>query len=177
MLCHQRIENNVIRNTINGSYTPSNTELEAFAQNLYSELFTDSGHFLVILYDVDSEGFGYYYIPGDAAKSVLDSEALEIFESYLLANSREYYSSPASYFSGVFSSTAERIMHVTRSSTFYLGIGIIVLAILALAYFWWKRAKEKRLKELEMTQQILETDVNNMAKDPTLEDLEKKYSD
>lgn len=166
-----------VTDTINGSYAPSNTELETFAQQLYSELFTDSGHFLVILYDVDSEGFGYYYIPGDAAKSVLDSEALEIFESYLLQNSREYYSSPASYFSGVFSATAERIMHVTRSDTFYIGIGIVILAILGLAYYWWKKAKEKRLKELEMTQQILETDVNNMAKDPTLEDLEQKYSD
>lgn len=163
--------------SIDGNYDPTNAQLESYAQQLYSELFTDDAHFLVIIYDADYDGFGYYYIPGTAAKAVLDSEALDIFEGYVNADFDQYYSGTASYFSNVFSDTADRIMQVTRSSSFYLGIALVIVAILGLAYYWWKKAKEKRLKELEMTQQILDADVNDIAKDPTLEDLEKKYSD
>ncbi len=163
--------------SIDGNYAPTDAQLESFAENLYSERFDDDGHFLVLIYDADQDGFGYYYIPGNAAKSVLDDEALGIFEGYMNADFDQYYSSTAGYFSTVFTHTADRIMQVTRSNSFYLGIALVVLAIIGIAYYWWKKAKEKRLKELEMTQQILETDVNNMAKDPTLEDLEQKYSD
>ena len=162
---------------VNGDYDPSNTTLEAYAQTLYSELFDDDGHFLVIIYDADPSGFGYYYIPGNAAKAVMDAEALSIFEGYVNADFDQYYDSPAGYFSNVFSDTSSRIMQVTKSPLIKVGMVIILVAGIALLYLWWKKAKEKKIEEMEKAQQILDADIGELIKDPELEALEQKYGD
>lgn len=165
-----------ITKDIDGDTFPANDVLEEYAQALYSQLFTDSAHFLVVVYDPDGSGFGYYYIPGNTAKTVLDAEALEIFEGYVYQDSPDYLSGSAEgYFSEVFEHTADRIMQVTRSPMFYIGIALAVLAILALLYYWWKKAKEQKNKEAEHMQHVLEADIGDLVADPELQDLEDKY--
>ncbi len=161
---------------INGSIDPSDAELERYAQELYSQLFTDSAHFLMIIYDADDTGFYYYYIPGNAAKTVMDPEAMEIFEGYVYQDSPDYLTGDAeSYFSEVFAHTADRIMQVTRSSALYMGIALAVIAVLALLFHWWRKAKEQKNKENEHMQHVLDSDIEELIKDPELQDLEDKY--
>ena len=161
---------------IDGDTYPSDAVLEEYAQALYSQLFSDSAHLLVIVYDPDSSGFGYYYIPGNAAKTVLDAEALEIFEGYVYQDSPDYLSGSAeAYFSEVFEHTADRIMSVTRSSMFYVGIALAVLAILALLFHWWKKVKEQKNKEAEHMEAVLNADIDDLVDNPELKDLEEKY--
>ena len=162
---------------VNGEYDPLKPALEDYAQTLYSELFDDDGHFLVIIYDADYSGFGYYYIPGNAAKVVMDAEALDIFKGYVNADFDQYYDSPAGYFSKVFSDTSSRIMQVTKSPLLKVGMVIILVAGIALLYLWWKKAKEKKIEEMEKAQQILDADIGELIKDPELEALEQKYGD
>ena len=66
-------------------------------------------------------------------------------------------------------------MRVTRSSTFYFGIAVAVLAVLALLFRWWQKAKEQKNKEAEHMQHVLETDIEDLVTDPELADLEAKY--
>ena len=161
---------------IDGDTYPSDAVLEEYAQALYSQLFSDSAHLLVVVYDPDNSGFGYYYIPGNAAKTVLDAEALEIFEGYVYQDSPDYLSGSAeAYFSEVFEHTADRIMSVTRSSTFYVGIALAVLAVLALLFHWWKKAKEQKNKEAEHMEAVLNADIDDLVDNPELKDLEEKY--
>ena len=161
---------------IDGDTYPSDAVLEEYAQALYSQLFSDSAHLLVVVYDPDNSGFGYYYIPGNAAKTVLDAEALEIFEGYVYQDSPDYLSGSAeAYFSEVFEHTADRIMSVTRSSMFYVGIALAVLAILALLFHWWKKVKEQKNKEAEHMEAVLNADIDDLVDNPELKDLEEKY--
>ena len=164
-----------VTSDIDGDTYPSDAVLEEYAQALYSQLFSANAHFLVVVYDPDDTGFGYYYIPGNAAKTVLDSEALEIFEGYVYQDSPDYSADAEGYFSEVFQHTADHIMRVTRSSTFYFGIAVAVLAVLALLFRWWQKAKEQKNKEAEHMQHVLETDIEDLVTDPELADLEAKY--
>lgn len=165
-----------VTQTINGDPDPDNATLEAYAQQLYSELFTDSGHFLLLVYDPGDDGFLYYYIPGNASKTVLDGEALEIFEGYLFQESDEYLSGSAeAYFSDVFELTADRIMSVTVNPMVYVAGIAVVLAILWLLYRWWRKAKEQKNKENEHMQHVLDADIEDLVDDPELKDLEEKY--
>ena len=165
-----------VTQTIDGDPDPDDATLEAYAQKLYSELFTDSGHFLLVVYDPGDDGFLYYFIPGNASKTVLDGEALEIFEGYLFQESDEYLSgSVEGYFSDVFALTADRIMSVTVNPMVYVAGIFVVLAILWLLYRWWRKAKEQKNKENEHMQHVLDADIEDLVNDPELKDLEEKY--
>ncbi len=165
-----------VTQTIDGDPDPDDATLEAYAQKLYSELFTDSGHFLLVVYDPGDDGFLYYFIPGNASKTVLDGEALEIFEGYLFQESDEYLSgSVEGYFSDVFALTADRIMSVTVNPMVYVAGIAVVFAILWLLYRWWRKAKEQKNKENEHMQHVLDADIEDLVNDPEMKDLEEKY--
>lgn len=165
-----------VTQTIDGNPDPDDATLEAYTQKLYSELFTDSGHFLLVIYDPGSDGFLYYYIPGNASKTVLDGEALEIFEGYLYQESDEYLNGNVErYFSDVFELTADRIMSVTVNPMVYVAGIAVVLAILWLLYRWWRKAKEQKNKENEHMQHVLDADIEDLVDNPELKDLEEKY--
>ena len=165
-----------ITRDIDGDTYPSDAVLKEYTQALYSQLFSDDAHLLVVVYDPDYSGFGYYYTIGSAAKTVLDPEAQEIFEGYVYQDSPDYMSGSAEeYFSEVFVHTADRIMSVTRSSTFYVGIALAVLAVLALLFHWWKKAKEQKNKEAEHMEAVLNADIDDLVNNPELKDLEEKY--
>ena len=66
-------------------------------------------------------------------------------------------------------------MSVTRSSTFYVGIALAVLAILALLFYWWKKVKEQKNKEAAHMEAVLNADIDDLVDNPELKDLEEKY--
>ncbi len=159
---------------INGDTNPSNTEMDAFCAQLYDELFEDEGHILVVSYDY----IGYWYYVGHSAETVFDAEAQDIFETYI-----DHYADDLVYdqigldefYGSVFSDTANRIMQVTPNYTVYLGIAVVVLVILFLLFRWWQKVKEQKNKEAQHAEAILNADINDLANDPKLSDLEDKY--
>ena len=159
---------------INGDTNPSNSEMDAFYAQLYDELFEDEGHILVVSYDY----IGYWYYVGHSAETVFDAEAQEIFETYI-----DHYADDLVYnqieldafYANVFSDTADRIMQVTPNYTMYLIIGIVVLIILFVLFRWWQKVKEQKNKEAAHAEAILNADINDLANDPKLSDLEDKY--
>lgn len=156
------------------SYNPTQSDFEDFANDVYDTLFTDEAHLLVIFFE-DSQGYLTYYLAGSQADSVIDTEAGDILLNYF----DHYYTddslSDEEYFSRVFEKTADRIMTVTRSPVIYIGIGLVVIAILIIAITWWSVAQKKKKERLDQTERILNTPVEQM-KDPQLSDLEDKYT-
>ena len=159
---------------INGDTNPSNSEMDAFCEQLYNELFDDEGHILVVSYDY----VGYWYYVGHSAETVFDAEAQEIFETYV-----DHYADDLVYdeigldefYANVFADTGDRIMQVTPNYSMILAIAIAVVLILFLLFRWWQKVKEQKNKEAAHAEAILNADINDLANDPTLSDLEEKY--
>ena len=150
--------------------------LQAFADETYDSLFSDEGHYLLVFYDNGAGGYSWAYAVGTQAKTIMDNEANEILADYI---DRYYYDNTITdeeFFSLSFEKTADRIMTVTKSPAAYVMPVVGVVAVLLIAFFWWKAAVKARQKKAEQTAQILNTPVEEMG-DPDLEDLEKKYGE
>lgn len=164
-----------LTDTINGSHSPTESELESFANSLYDELFTDEAHLLLVFFEYDNR-YMDWYIAGTQAKSVIDREAADILLDYI---DRYYYESNLSdeeFFSKSFKDAADRIMTVTRSPwiTVYVVIGIAVLLIVL--FTWWKKSKEQKNLEAKRREEMLKTPLDRFG-DTEAEDLMKKYKD
>ena len=164
-----------LTDTINGSHSPTESELESFADGLYDELFTDEAHLLVVFFEYNDR-YMDWYIAGTQAKSVIDREAADILLDYI---DRYYYEdnlSDEEFFSKSFEDAADRIMKVTRSPwiTVYIVIGIAVLAIVL--FTWWKKSKEQKNLEAKRREEMLKTPLDRFG-DTKAEDLAKKYKD
>lgn len=167
-----------ITETVNGDPSPSDEEMEDFANGLYDELFTDEGHLLVVFQEYNSSGnYFCWCVAGKQAKTVFDSEARDIFCDYI---DHYYYSdlSEEEFFSEAFEKTGERMMTVTRSPIVTVSIVIGVVLLAAILFLWWKKVKEQKNKEAEHARTILNTPIGDLGgEDPELKDLENKYKD
>ena len=144
---------------INGETNPTDSEMNAFANELYEELFTDEGHLLVIFQEYNSNGnYFSYYLAGKQAKTVIDSEAGEILLDYI---DHYYYSNydEDEMFSRAFSDAADRIMDVTTSPVIYVAIVGGVIVVLLIGFIWWKKVKAQKNLEAEQTERILNSDL------------------
>lgn len=170
---------------INGDRYPSEAVADSYCRDLYSELFSDGGHLLVVSYGYDRTSYdysdlGYTYCFGVDAKTVFDSEAQEIFENYVLHYADDLVNDEITLdelYSKAFSATGERIMQVTPNYSMIFIIAVVVLIILLLLYRWWQKVKEQKNKEAAHAEAVLNADINDLANDPTLSDLEHKYDD
>lgn len=164
--------------TVNGSTYPSESEMDAFAKQLYDELFEDEGHVLVVFQEYNSDGNYYcYYVAGKQAKTVFDDEAADILLDYI---DQYYYSdmSEEEFFSKAFEKAGERMMEKTESPIVKIVVAVAVVVVLLLAFTWWKKAKEQKNLEAEQTERILNTDIEKLTSEsPELEELAKKYQD
>lgn len=163
--------------------SPANTdaECEAYAEKLYDELFTDEAHFLfVYVENLDPEELGYTaYVCGSAAKSVLDSEAIDIFYSNLDKNWFNNALNTSQVFGRTFDDTSKTIMRKQTNPYDVLKVGIIVgtiIIIFKLAIKWWNKRTEQKNKEQEDLQRILDTPLQTFG-DLNLDELKKKYDD
>lgn len=145
---------------------------------LYDELFTDTAHFLLVFCDDDRGSYNCGYTIGAQAKSVLDDEAIGILADYM---DHYYYSDIPQgdedrMFSLVFEKTGERIMTVHKSPLPVVAVCLAVVAVVALAYLWGKKAREAREREQKRAEEILKTPLEKFG-DKDIEDLAKKYED
>ena len=163
-----------ITDTVNGTTSPSDEDMEIYAQALYDELFADEGHILLLFYEHNEDSnYKTRYVCGAMAKTVMDQEACDILLDYVDA----YYFSNLEddeMFAAVFEKAGERIMRVTRSPVPYIMLALAVLAIVIVAFAWWRRAKEQRNREAQERERILNADIDSVE-DPALKDLESKY--
>ncbi len=168
-----------ITDTVNGTTSPSSYDMEAYAAELYDELFEDEGHFLLLFHEYNSNSqYSMWYTCGAQAKTVMDSEACDILMDYV---DKYYYSdlSEDELFSKAFDEAADRIMTVTKSPLPTIIIAIVALIGLVIAFNWWKKAKEQRNREAEDTERILNADLHTIGGSGSSDtsDLEDKYRD
>ena len=157
----------------NGSVT-STAALTELAEELYPQLFTDEGHFLLVFCDDGYGSYGCGYVAGVQAKTVMDDEAVGILADYL----DRYYSdisiSEEEIFSRAFADTGERIMTVTRSPLATVAVCAAVVVVAVLVFLILKKRREQREREQQRAEAILKTPLEKFG-DQAVEDLADKY--
>lgn len=154
----------------------STTELTQIAEKMYSELFTDEAHFLLVFCDDElNETYNCGYVVGSQAKTVIDNEAIAVFADYL---ERNYYSNltDEEFFSNTYKSTAERIMTVTKSPWIIVAMFIAVILIILILFKWYDMYAKNKAIEAERQVEILNTPLEKFS-DLELSELSKKYDD
>lgn len=160
--------------TVYGSSRPTESEMNAFANELYDSLFVDEGHLLVIFQEYDSDGQYYsYYLAGKQAKTVIDDEAGEILLDYI---DHYYYSdlTEDELFATAFSKAGERMMERTKSPLERMMMPIIIVVTLVVLFFILKAVFKRKKEKAEETERILNTPVEQI-KATGGDDLEDKY--
>lgn len=169
----------VITDTINGSHNPTESQLDAYANQLYDQLFTDEAHLLFVFFEYN-DAYMDRYVAGTQAKTVIDTEAADILLDYV---DRNYYDSSLTdeeFFSNSFRDAADRIMTVTKSpwisalTVIAIVLGVVIITVLL--FTWWRRAKNQKNLEAKQTAEMLNTPLEKFD-DVEIEDLAKKYED
>lgn len=153
----------------------STQELSQYAQQLYSQLFQDEGHFILVFCDNNAGSYSCGYWIGAQAESVLDSEAITILSQYL---DRYYYDTSLSeeeLFSETFASTADRIMEVTPSPVVPVAACIAVIVVVGGVVFVVRYRAKAKAEEQRRQQEILNTPLETFG-DSAIEDLAEKYA-
>ena len=96
--------------------TTSSSELQSYAEHLYSELFPDNWHFILLFCDDGEGGYNCGYAVGSQAKTIMDSEAISILADYLDCYYSDFSLSEEEIFSNAFIKTAEHIERVFLAS-------------------------------------------------------------
>lgn len=164
----------------NGSET-STDALNERSQELYDELFSDEGHFLLVFCDDGDGGYNCGYTAGAKASTVMDAEAVGILQTQL---NRAYNMADTDeeVFSEAFANTAEAIMAGARAEQQDELTGTIVAVVVAVAvvggvtYLIVRKRKKDKAERQKRAEQILNTPLDTFG-DKDVEDLASKYED
>ena len=140
---------------IYGTITPTDAQLQSYAQARYSELFNDEAHLLLLFFENVHGQYGMWITVGNQAQSVIDQEAQDILMDFV---QRHYYNrslSTEDVFSRAFDDASRRIMTITRPVWFWPVIIGGVILVLLLLLRWWKKVQEQKNLEAEQTERIL----------------------
>jgi uncharacterized membrane protein len=159
----------------NGSNTSIN-ELTLLANKLYSDLFTDNAHFLLVFCDDGRGSYNCGYIVGAQAKTIMDDEAIEILTDYLDRYYNDYTLSEEEIFSKTFEDTGKRIMTVQKSPLVPVVVCITLIIITVVVYFILKARREQRAKEQKRIEEIIRTPLEKFG-DKEVENLARKYEE
>jgi large-conductance mechanosensitive channel len=166
-----------ITDTVNGTKSPTSSDMEKYSEELYKKLCPDEGHILLLFHCLDGDtNYNMWYTCGAQAKTVMDSEACDILmdyiDSYFLSNR-----SDDEMFADAFEDAGNRIMTKTTSPIVYVVICAAVIAVLLIAFAWWKKIKAQKNLEAKQTEEMLNKDLHTFSEtgDSDLDDLENKY--
>ena len=171
----------------NGSET-SVDALNKKSSDLYDQLFSDEGHFLLVFCDAGDGTFNCGYTIGTKARTVMDDEALGVLEDEL-NNAYNNASSDEEVFSDAFYNTADTIMKAADSEAKSAATGKVALVVVGvaavggIAYVVVRNKKKADAERKERADQILNTplekfgDADNPTSDKNVEDLASKYED
>ena len=174
-----------ITDEISGNNNPSFLEVDEYASRLYDDLFSDEGHLLLIFVDQGEWPRRpiLHALPGDAARLVMDNEALGILLDFV-----EFYNSQfflahhvgeEQIFSNAFEQAAERIMFRPPDNraiwiTFIIVAGVVLVVLIF--YNFWKRKQVQKNLEAEQTERILSQDLSTFSEDDASR-LAKQYEE
>lgn len=169
---------------INGNISPSESELAAYADELYQEWFPDDeAHLLMVVVDQPHrDGYHVYYKTGISTLSVFDDQAIDVLDSYLY----KYWVSTmttSEMFSKVLSDTAKHIMQVTKSPVETLAPWIIVgfvicliIGIMPAILLMKARKKEAEAERMRAEAELLGTPIAGLDTEPmSASELADKY--
>lgn len=158
----------------------SDADKEDWANQYYEENIEDENTFLYVYFaeeDTDNDVGYMCYVNGYSVNGMMDAEAVNIFWDYI---DKYWYTdlSTDDVIVNAFTETADRI--TTKSKTAGdIGYLVALLAvIIGAAIAIIKVVKAKRKAEAEKaaeTERILKTDISELAKSTTEEDLVNKY--
>ena len=157
--------------------TTSVAELTRLADERYGQLFSDEAHFLVVFCDNDRGGYNVGYTVGSQAKTVMDAQALQIFNDYLDRNYADYGISESQMFANTYRETAHAIMttEAKRMGPVYVTVavvaGVVIVAIVVAVVLRRRAAAQER--ERQRQQEILSTPLEKFG-DDEVEELSKK---
>lgn len=165
-----------LTDSIDGATTATTQNMDAYANKLYEELFTDEAHVLILFHEYNSSGkYSTWYVAGNQAKTVVDKEGADILLDYI---DSYYYSdlTEDELFSVAFEKAADRMMTKTKSPWPMVIVAFIALVLVIIAFMWWKAKKKREAEEAAETERILNSDVSTLSgSDPELQDLEDRY--
>lgn len=161
----------------NGSVTAA-SELQEKAEATYDELFTDGAHFLLVFCDNGSGSFNAAYWVGQEALTVMDSEALGIFQDYLKRYYNDYSISESEMFAETYAQTGRAIMTTEAErmtpAIIVVAVAIAIVVVVVVIAIVLRKKREARMRELEHQEEVLRTPLEKFG-DQELEDLAKKY--
>ncbi len=149
---------------------------DTYVEALYSDLFTDGGHFLLLFCDDGTGHYNYGFYSGSQAQTVMDEEAVGIFLDYLERYYSDYSIDEEEIFSNAFEDTGRRIMTVTKSPVVPITICIAVIVVAVLLFVAFKKHQKAKERERREMEEILQTPLEKFG-DDDVEDLAKKYED
>ena len=137
----------------------SDSQKDNYAQNWYEQNIDNEDTFLFVYYeDQDPNEIGYMaYVNGKQVTSVMDSEAVNIFWSYIDRYWTDDSLSTVEVFTKTFNSTANTIMEKSTTSNdiikiicIIVGIIIVIGGIIYILRMKFKRDKEKAKETVEI---------------------------
>lgn len=159
--------------------TTSVPELTRFADEHYGQLFTDEAHFLVVFCDDDRGGYNVGYTVGSQAKTVMDSQALQIFNDYLDRFYADYGISESQMFANTYRETAHAIMttEAKRMAPVYVTIAVVggIMVVTVIVAVALRRRAAAQERERQRQQEILSTPLEKFG-DDEVEELSRKYA-
>ena len=132
--------------------TPTQAALQEYAASLYGTLFRDEGHLLVVLYENSNaaDGIVYSLFAGNAAKTVMDEEAVSILKAYWEAaasNSDAYPKGKEDrMFADVFTATARNIMGVKDRTGWVIALAVLLTLMIVIIVRDFRKAWRMRRK-------------------------------
>lgn len=154
-----------IHEDIDGERYVSDSEIEDFMTDTYDDLVGhERGLLLLFCEYADSDWYAYYMV-GEDAQTIMDSEACDILMDYVsdLYTNSSY--SDEEYFGAVFEKTGSRIMTVTPTVASKIPVivaGIVIIG-LAIAGVNALKAKHKRdAQKAAETERILNTPIDRI---------------
>lgn len=165
------------------AYDPALTtdaQKESWARDYYEANIKNESTFLYVYFaeqDTDGEVGYMCYVNGTMVSSVMDSEAIDIFWSYI---DRYWYDdmSTDDLFVTVFDKTAETIMQVSTTGFDVAKTALIVggiILVLLLLFAWWKAKVRREKEKAAETERILNTPMQDLVNESKADELAKKY--
>lgn len=150
---------------IDGEKYLDDSDIETFMDGKYDELIGHERGLLMLFCEYEESDWYAYYMAGEDAQTVMDSEACDILIDYVHDLYTNDSLSDEEFFGKVFEKTGERIMTVTptvASKIPVIVIGIVIIAFI-IGMVKLMKMKHKREKEkAEETERILKTPIDRI---------------
>lgn len=155
----------VICEDINGEKYVPDSEIEAFMTDEYDSLIGNERGLLLLFCEYADSDWYAYYMAGEDAQTVMDSEACGILMDYVHSLYTDSSLSDEEFFGSIFEKTGERIM--TKTPTMASRLPIFITAAVVIAGFFAGlaalKAKHRRdAEKAKETERILNTPIDRI---------------